>query len=87
MDRHDPAPATRDANVELGRAWRENRMPSAIARPLFHDWRRYRETLAGLHDLGSRSPALHILPSHCGEAWADFQHARDTGEASGARPS
>ena len=58
------------------RAWRENRLPSALARPILHDWKRYRQTLAGLHRLGSGWPELHILPSHCGEAWAALQPAK-----------
>ncbi|MDB4917867.1 MAG: hypothetical protein JWM95_5511 [Gemmatimonadetes bacterium] len=55
------------------RAWQECRLPSVLARPLFHDWGQYRRTLAGLHELGTRSPQLRILPSHCETAWASFQ--------------
>lgn len=57
------------------RAWRENRLPSALARPILHDWPRYRQTLAGLHTLGSGWPDLRILPSHCREAWCALQPA------------
>jgi len=59
------------------RAWREQRLPSALVRPVFHDWNRYRQTLAGLHDIGTRTPSLHILPSHCPAAWAAFQTPTD----------
>ncbi|MCX6550343.1 MAG: MBL fold metallo-hydrolase [Acidobacteria bacterium] len=55
------------------RAWRENRLPSALVRPIVHDWGRYRRTLAGIHRLGSNRPDLRILPSHCREAWAAVQ--------------
>ena len=48
-----------------GRAWREQRLPSVLARPLMHDWRRYVETLAGLKTLAERNPGLCIVPSHC----------------------
>jgi glyoxylase-like metal-dependent hydrolase (beta-lactamase superfamily II) len=49
------------------RAWRENRLPSALVRPMLHDWSQYRRTLAALHDFGARRPDVHILPSHCRE--------------------
>jgi glyoxylase-like metal-dependent hydrolase (beta-lactamase superfamily II) len=55
------------------RAWREQRLPSPLVRSVFHNWDDYRRTFAGLHQLGTRSPALQILPSHCSEAWAAFQ--------------
>jgi glyoxylase-like metal-dependent hydrolase (beta-lactamase superfamily II) len=48
-----------------GRAWREQRPPSWLARPLMHDWRRYLETLRGLKTLAETNPELHIVPSHC----------------------
>lgn len=51
------------------RAQREDRMPSPLARPAMHDWHQYRLTLAGLHQLGQARPDLHMLPSHCREAW------------------
>ena len=59
------------------RAWHDNRMPSPVARLMLHDWARYRETLSGLHTLGTRSPDLRILPSHCSAAWTAFQATGD----------
>ena len=47
------------------RAWRELRYPSCLARPVMHDWPRYRETLQKLHRLGTDHAELAILPSHC----------------------
>jgi glyoxylase-like metal-dependent hydrolase (beta-lactamase superfamily II) len=55
------------------RAWQENRLPSPVARLLLHNWDRYCQTLSGLHELGTRSPDLRILPSHCRAAWEAFQ--------------
>ena len=55
------------------RAWQEQRLPSPFVRSVFHDWARYRQTLAGLHELGTRSPDLRILPSHCSVAWAAYR--------------
>ena len=52
------------------RAWRENRRPSALARPIIHDWKRYCRTLHDLHALGCGRPDLRIVPSHCRDAWA-----------------
>ncbi|WP_257388818.1 MBL fold metallo-hydrolase [Tahibacter caeni] len=49
------------------RAWREQRMPSLLARPLMHDWQAYRATLAGLQAVARRQPELLIVPSHCAE--------------------
>lgn len=47
------------------RAFRENRPPSFLARPLFADWPRYRQSLAELKTLAERQPELRVLPSHC----------------------
>jgi len=55
------------------RAWREGRMPSIVARPLFADWRSYRRTLLGLGELAGRQPDLAIIPSHCAETLAGFR--------------
>lgn len=46
-------------------AWREDRPPSLLARPLMADWGDYCRQLAGLKMLADRQPELHILPSHC----------------------
>jgi len=46
------------------RAWREQRMPSILARPLFDDWHAYRRTLGGLREVADRHPELVIVPSH-----------------------
>jgi glyoxylase-like metal-dependent hydrolase (beta-lactamase superfamily II) len=54
------------------RAWREGRMPSIVARPLFADWGNYRRTLLGLRELAGRQPELEIIPSHCAETLANF---------------
>jgi glyoxylase-like metal-dependent hydrolase (beta-lactamase superfamily II) len=56
------------------RAWRENRLPSSVARPILHDWAQYRQTLARLHRLGHAWPELLVLPSHCPEAWDSPPH-------------
>lgn len=54
------------------RAWREQRMPSLLARPLMHDWSAYRATLAGLLAVANRQPELLIVPSHCAETMAAY---------------
>ncbi len=54
------------------RAWREQRMPSLLARPLMHDWAAYRTTLAGLLAVATRQPDLLIVPSHCGATIASY---------------
>jgi glyoxylase-like metal-dependent hydrolase (beta-lactamase superfamily II) len=46
------------------RAWREQRMPSILARPIFDDWQAYRRTLGGLREVAERHPELIIIPSH-----------------------
>jgi glyoxylase-like metal-dependent hydrolase (beta-lactamase superfamily II) len=46
------------------RAWREQRMPSILARPIFDDWHAYRRTLGGLLQIAQRHPDLEIIPSH-----------------------
>lgn len=51
------------------RAWREQRMPSLLARPLFADWTDYRATLAGLKTVANYNPDLRIVPSHCTETF------------------
>ena len=58
------------------RAWREERLPSIVARPVFADWRDYRRTLAGLRELAGRQPELAIVPSHCAETLAAFAAER-----------
>jgi glyoxylase-like metal-dependent hydrolase (beta-lactamase superfamily II) len=57
------------------RAWREQRMPSILARPVFADWHAYRRTLAGLRQIASRNPDLAIIPSHCAATFAEL-HGR-----------
>lgn len=54
------------------RAWREQRMPSLLARPLMHDWAAYRATLAGLLAVANRHPDLLIVPSHCIDTIASY---------------
>ena len=54
------------------RAWREQRMPSSLARLIFDDWYAYRRTLGGLHQIAARQPDLAIIPSHCAETLAEF---------------
>ncbi len=51
------------------RAWREQRLPSFLARPLFADWTDYRATLAGLGAVARQNPDLRIVPSHCTETF------------------
>lgn len=51
------------------RAWREQRLPSFLARPLFADWADYRHTLAGLKTVAIQNPDLAIVPSHCSETF------------------
>jgi glyoxylase-like metal-dependent hydrolase (beta-lactamase superfamily II) len=61
------------------RAFREERLPSLVARPLFASWDAYRRTLAGLRRIGERFPGLEIIPSHCATSIASF--ARRTADA------
>jgi glyoxylase-like metal-dependent hydrolase (beta-lactamase superfamily II) len=49
------------------RSYRENRMPSLIARAIFADPRGYRKTLENLHALHRRQPEIRIIPCHCSE--------------------
>ena len=51
------------------RAWREQRMPSILARPLFASWNDYRNTLAGLKTIATHHPDLILVPSHCTETF------------------
>jgi glyoxylase-like metal-dependent hydrolase (beta-lactamase superfamily II) len=51
------------------RAWKEQRLPSFLARPLFADWSDYRATLAGLKTVAAHNPDLAIVPSHCTETF------------------
>lgn len=67
---------TDDAQVLLAadscwsaRAWREQRLPSLLARPLFADWNDYKTTLAGLKTVATHNPDLRIVPSHCTETF------------------
>ncbi len=55
------------------RAWREQRLPSFLARPLFADWTDYRATLAGLKSVATQNPDLRIVPSHCTETFEALQ--------------
>jgi len=55
------------------RALNENRLPSLIARPMMHNWSRYRATLTDLHGLRCSRPDLQMLPSHCSVAHTAFQ--------------
>lgn len=62
------------------RALNENRLPSLVARPMMHNWQRYRATLTDLHALRLHRADLQMLPSHCSVAHAAFiashsQHA------------
>lgn len=54
------------------RAYRENRMPSALVWKLLQNGDReaYAATLASLHDLSRARPDLRIVPCHCGDALA-----------------
>ena len=54
------------------RAWREGRLPSIVARPIFADWEAYRRTLTGLREVADRQPDLAIVPSHCAETLSSF---------------
>lgn len=47
------------------RAYREQRPPSLLARPLIADWGEYQRQLAALRALAGRRSELRILPSHC----------------------
>ncbi len=74
-DQHDrPVLLAADA-CWSARAWREQRMPSLLARPLMHDWHAYRATLAGLLAVAQRQPDLLIVPSHCGATLTGFAPA------------
>lgn len=59
------------------RAIRENRLPSMLARPVMHNWARYRSTLTQLHMLQCQQPDLLMLPSHCADAWSAFPPESD----------
>jgi len=58
------------------RAWREQRLPSFLARPLFADWTDYRNTLAGLKTIATHNPDLTIVPSHCTETFEALRSLR-----------
>ncbi len=58
------------------RAWREQRLPSILARPLFADWNDYRNTLAGLKAVATNHPDLAIVPSHCGDTFEALRSLR-----------
>jgi glyoxylase-like metal-dependent hydrolase (beta-lactamase superfamily II) len=58
------------------RAWREQRLPSFLARPLFADWNDYRTTLAGLKAVATHNPDLVIVPSHCAETFEALRGLR-----------
>jgi len=60
------------------RAWQELRLPSLLARPLFHDWQAYKRTLHGLHQLAARHGELVILPSHCQASLDDYRRMQGT---------
>jgi len=64
----------------LSRSFREHVPPGLLAHLIFSDARRFRETLASLHDLHRAWPDLAIIPSHCQEAYA-----RWTGATAGRR--
>ncbi len=51
------------------RAWREQRLPTFLARPLFADWGDYKATLGGLKKVATGHPELTIVPSHCTETF------------------
>ncbi|UXI67123.1 MBL fold metallo-hydrolase [Tahibacter amnicola] len=55
------------------RAFREQRMPSVLARLLMHDWAEYARTLHGLHAVSCSLPELAVIPSHCGESIAAYR--------------
>jgi glyoxylase-like metal-dependent hydrolase (beta-lactamase superfamily II) len=59
------------------RAWRDQRLPSVIARPFIHDWTAYRTTLQHLRSLAARHPGLVILPSHCQESLRAYRQGSD----------
>lgn len=61
------------------RAYRERRLPSIVARPLFADWNAYRRTLEGLHRLALRQPGLEIVPSHCAATLSSFDRGHHVG--------
>jgi glyoxylase-like metal-dependent hydrolase (beta-lactamase superfamily II) len=58
------------------RAWKEQRLPSFLARPLFADWTGYRATLAGLKTVAAQNPDLRIVPSHCTETFEALRSSR-----------
>ncbi len=58
------------------RAWREQRLPSFLARPLFADWTDYRNTLAGLRTVATHNPDLAVVPSHCTETFEVMRSLR-----------
>lgn len=59
----------------LKRAIVENRPPHKIADALFPDSAAYRQTLGHLHSYYLTHPDAHVIPSHCAETIAGFQHA------------
>ena len=59
----------------------ENRPPHRLANLLFSDPPVYRQTLAGLHDIQTAAPGLHIIPSHCAETLARYCDTAETGHA------
>jgi glyoxylase-like metal-dependent hydrolase (beta-lactamase superfamily II) len=57
------------------RAFREDRLPSWLARPALHDWRAYRQTIGALGALARAQPELPIVPSHCAASIAALRTA------------
>lgn len=58
--------------VWSSQAYRENRPPHPIVSLLLPDRRAYRANMEALHQLWQRQPEIRIIPTHCGEVWADL---------------
>ena len=53
-------------------AYREQRGPHPLANLVFSDPAQYRQTLARLHQFHLDHPRVHVIPSHCAEAYARY---------------
>ena len=54
-------------------SYRENKMPSVVARIAIDDSRAYRKTLGNLQHLHREQPSIRIIPCHCAETLAEIR--------------
>ena len=61
------------------RAFRDGHGPHPLANLIFADPAEYRRTLRQLHQFYLNQPRVHIIPSHCSEAQAQFGASQPEG--------